>query len=233
MDMNKTLKVVLIAVTTLLVLILAVLVFNKYVDATFKLKAKIPTDAKVSSESIEAKNTDDIEELQQYKNLINNLNGYLSCTYYGWADDDEGEETGIEFTGFSIVYNDKCYLITAGHVIEDEGTKYYDQSFFINYEWIYPELLAYALTEEVEVPDYAIFYSDEVENGLDINRNNSHPTFVLGAADLYLNAIRRFGPTRYGESGSPVINIYGEVIGIDVGFFQDIDDVLDSIDNLQ
>ena len=56
---------------------------------------------------------------------------------------------------------------------------------------------------------------------------------MLGAGDLYLNAIRRFGPARYGESGSPVINFYGEVIGIDVGIFQDIDDVLDSIDNLE
>jgi len=172
---------------------------------------------------------EDGEELRRYKNLINNLNGYLSCVYSGWADEDV--ENGIEFTGFSILYNDKCYLITAGHTIEGENIKYYGHSFYINYEWVYPELLAYELTEQV--PDYAIFYSDKVENGLDINRINTHPTFMLGAGDLYLNAIRRFGPTQYGESGSPVIDLNGEVIGIDVGFFQDIDDILDSIDNLQ
>ena len=234
MKLSKILKIVLIVTTTLFALVIAVLVFNKYVDATFKLKTEIPIETIVVNENIEAENTEDIEELRKYKNLINNLNEYLSCVYSGDAyEDDDDDDYGIEFTGFSIVYNEKCYLITAGHTIEYEDIKYYEHSFYINYEWVYPELLAYSLTDEAKVSDYAIFYSDKVENGLDINRINSHPTFVLGAGDLYLNAIRRFGPARYGESGSPVMNFYGEVIGIDVGFFQDIDDVLDSIDNLQ
>ena len=171
------------------------------------------------------------EELLKYKRLINNLNQLLSNVYYGYASNESWILDG--FTGFSLKYNDKYYLITVGHAIEDENGRYYNHRFKANFsnEWIYPKLLVYENDYYNDI-DYAILYSNKINSGLNYDLNNSYPSFVIG--NTKYNIFKRF--TAYnlipGESGSPIIDIDGEVIDIATGGFTDIDLVLEAIDNL-
>lgn len=173
------------------------------------------------------------EELEKYHSLINNLNELLSCVYYGWAINNIG---GVQdgFTAFSISHNDEIYIITAGHCVENEYGKFYNFKFKSNFsdEWIYPKLLTYE-NDYLNKNDYAIFYSDKVVDGLDYDLNSSYPKFILG--NMNNNTLREFSffDLIDGESGSPIIDIDGEVIEIATGFSVDIDLVLEAIDNLE
>ncbi len=177
---------------------------------------------------VEVENTDKINELElqlrQYKDLISNLNELLECVYYGYAENDNYQNN---FTAFSLEYNDKYYIITAGHAVEDNQYntgKYYNFRFKVDNDWIYPELIAYGVTEHL--PDYAIFYSEKINKGLDYDLIETEPDYRLRTNNrIELN--NNWGEP--GSCGSPVIDLDGEVIGLHVGYFQDIDIILDKI----
>lgn len=75
------------------------------------------------TEYIEVEDTEKIEilenELDKYKSLISNLNELLSFVYYGYASNNEWVIDG--FTAFSMVFNDKAYIVTVGHAVELGG----------------------------------------------------------------------------------------------------------------
>lgn len=182
------------------------------------------------AETVEVENTDRIEilenEIKQYQDLICNLNEYLNNIYYCYNDNGTYIVWG---TGFSLQYNDKYYLITAGHAVMQDGD-YHPNLGFKNYknEWIYPKLLKYEATETT--PDYAIFYSDKVNEGLGYDLSNTEPDYRLGV-DISIEENNTWGET--GSCGSPVIDQDGEVMGLHVGYFQDIDEVLNAIDSIE
>ncbi|NQT67094.1 MAG: trypsin-like peptidase domain-containing protein [Actinobacteria bacterium] len=175
------------------------------------------------------------EETVKYKRLINNLNELLSNVYYGYASNENWISGG--FTAFSIEYNGDYYLITAGHCVHYKDDKidtglYTSFKFKANFsnEWIYPKLLIYEVNDTV--PDYAILFSDKINDGLDFDLDNSYPNYVLGNGDN--NILKGFYTDTLidGESGSPVVDINGQVVGIATGNFVDIDIVLQTIDDL-
>ena len=61
-------------------------------------------------------------KLKSAELLINNTNPILSTVYYGTAD-TEKLEGARDFTAFSLTYNDKFFLITAGHCVEMDGER--------------------------------------------------------------------------------------------------------------
>lgn len=210
-------------------------------DSYIKQKADTTPETVIVTETVtvekivEVENTKKIEQLegevQAYKDLIGNLNELLSCVYYGYASNDNWVLDG--FTAFSIEYNKKYYLITAGHCVEPEGYgKMNSFKFKANFsnEWIYPKLLKYE-NEFYKNRDYAIFYSDKINNGLDYDLINTDKKYVLGYQEK--NLIKKF-LERYleeGESGAPVIDIDGEVIGVATGLFTDIDLIIQALDS--
>jgi len=169
-------------------------------------------------------------ELQKYKDLISNLNELLKNVYYGYASNDKYILDG--FTAFSIFYNNKYYIITAGHCVENENGKFSNFKFKANFsdEWIYPELLDYGNGNNES--DYAIFYSDKINNGLNFGTDINN-LFILGAGKL--NVIKLEEQTSIsGESGSPIINLNSEVVYINCGLYNTpIGIVLQAIDNLK
>lgn len=180
----------------------------------------------------------DYEDLTEknikYNNLIDNLNILLSNTYYGYASNGNWIIDG--FTAFNLKYNNNYYLITAGHCVENENGKFSNFKFKANFsdEWIYPELLTYKYEYDDDKPtlnvDYAIFYSDYINNGFTPEINRTYPEFVLGNGKF--NIIRNAGIAIPGESGSPIINLDGKVIGMVSAPFTDIDIILQAIDNI-
>jgi hypothetical protein len=169
-------------------------------------------------------------ELKQYQELIGNLNELLKNVYY-----IKGENTGYinEGTAFSIEYKDKFYLISAGHLVENEYGKFGNFKAKANFsdKWVYLKLLAYE-SDFINSNDYAVFYSDKIESGFNVNYDNNYIQYILG--NNINNTMRIFSIGMVdGESGSPIVNIAGEVIGIGTGNFTDIDLVLEAIDNLK
>lgn len=172
-------------------------------------------------------------ELEKYRSLVNNLNELLSNVYIGYAENENYILDG--FTAFSIEYKGKFYLITAGHCVED-----YDMGRMTNFKfkanfsnsWIYPKLLAYE-NDFYGNRDYAIFYSDKIDSGLAYDLNNSYPRFILG--NMNDNILKEFFTFNLieGESGSPILDIDGEVTEIATGSYVDIDLVVEVIDNLE
>ena len=181
------------------------------------------------------------EEVKGYENLIDNLNELLSCIYYGWASNQNWESEG--FTAFSIEYKGKFYLITAGHCVHYKDDKidtgvYTYFKFKANFsdEWVYPELLTYN-----NVDDYAVLYSNKINNGLKISKDTIYDIYnldldlyVLGNEDTGVNIFKKSGIRIEGESGSPIISQNGEVVGIVVDSLlgTPIDIVIEAIDNL-
>ena len=98
--------------------------------------------------------------------------------------------------------------------------------------WIYPKLLAYENDFESN-KDYAIFTGDKINNGFKVGRPLKI-NIILGNIDKELNIARDITKIpQEGESGSPIININGEVIGILTGGITDISRVTEAIDNLE
>lgn len=194
----------------------------------------------IVTETVEIENTERIEQLeievQQYQDLIGNLNELLKNVYYGHAENENWILDG--FTAFSIEYQGKFYLITAGHTVEEnEYGRFYNHKFKANFsdEWIYPKLLTYENDFEGN-RDYAILYSDKITSGLNFDLNNSSLRYILGNGDNNIFKEYRTYKLVEGESGSPVINIGGDVIEICIGLMiknQDINIVLEAIDNLK
>ena len=148
-----------------------------------------------------------------YQNLTANLNNLLKNVYYVYG---EGSETWVAGTGFSMVYKDKFYLITAGHIVDSEWGVHKNLRFKANFsnKWIYPKLIAYN-KDSMAGNDYAIFYSDKVKSGLELDFENDDSEFIIGCEKLSINIIKDCNTINIvGESGSPIVDTEGEVTGI-------------------
>ena len=103
-------------------------------------------------------------------------------------------------------------------------------------DWIYPELIGYK-AEFWNLDDYAVFYSEDVNDGFEISGIETTDNYLPGSIDKGLSVFRHLGDSsRRGESGSPVINEYGEVIGIYVVYglvYTPIQLALDIIDEYE
>ena len=174
------------------------------------------------------------QELEQYRDLINNLNDMLSNVYYVFGSNANYESM---FTAFSIDYEDRIYLITAGHCVHynydnlDTGVyTYFKAKANFSDTWIYPKLISYNNDFDSN-KDYAILYADNIDSGLLVDNDNDVGKFVLG--NNKLNSIRNSSiRTVDEESGSPMIDLEGEIIGIIIGdyTYTPIQLVLDNIE---
>ena len=202
--------------------------YNQLKENSYTTEVKLYSELSQQEEKLKLSQ----EEVKGYENLIDNLNEFLSCVYYGYASNENWESDG--FTAFSIFHNDEIYIITAGHCVENEYGRFYNFKFKANFTntWIYPKLLTYE-NDYYGNRDYAIFYSDKVTNGLNYDLKNSYPKFILGNIDK--NILKEFNIYNLleGESGSPVVDLDGEIIGIATGNFVDVDLVIEAIDELE
>lgn len=197
-------------------------------------KNNIGEEAIALKESLDEKN----DIIKKTDILINNFNAIQSTIYFGSAKPVNG---GPEknFTAFTIFYNKKFYLITAGHCIEYEGIKYTDFRFMANNSHIeiVPELLDFDNDYENNI-DFAIFYSRLVGTGLYTDIQNNNPLYIFGNTERKLNFLRKFNieKAKEGESGSPVLNSECKVVGLVINnnnSYTPIAKILTAIDNLK
>ncbi len=151
---------------------------------------------------------ENIERIEKYRELILGLDELNKSVYYVYSDNGT---YWVEGTGFAIKYQGSTYLITAGHIIDGEYG-YHPSPGFKDYlgNWVYPSLMKYE--NEYLGKDYAIFKA-EADNYLQVDREDNYGLFRLsleGINDCWSNAIP-------GESGSPVIDIDGEVVAVVTG----------------
>ena len=232
-----------------LILIIFVLIFLTGCSPLITDTVPVVPETIIVTETVTVEDTAKINELQkqltdsqtkteQYQDLIANLNNLLKNVYYGYAENNNYKSDG--FTAFSIKYNDKFYLITAGHCVHynyggiDTGayTSFKFKANFSN-KWIYPKLLTYE-NDFNGNRDYAIFYSDKIIAGFKTDKDNDIPEYILGNEYLDINTIKLTVSIGIeGESGSPVIDPDGEVVKIYTGNFVDIDLVIQAINNLK
>ena len=171
-------------------------------------------------------------EPEKLRSFINNFNKLLKNVYIGSADP---KEIAYTFTAFSIEYEGKYYLVTAGHCVKDNFGQEGKFKFKANFsdEWIYPELLGYN-AEFWNLDDYAVFSSDKLYSGFKVSNQETKESYLIGSMDKNLSILRNLGSgSKKGESGSPVINENGEAIGIYVVYglvYTPIQLVLDIID---
>ena len=167
------------------------------------------------------KNIEDLEkkidslktEPEKLKEFLNSLNKLLKNVYIGSSDPAEIQYT---FTAFSIEYKGKYYLITAGHCISDNFGKEGKFKFQANFssEWVYPELLVYK-AEFWNLDDYGVFFSEKINGGLEVSDEVTEDIYALGSIEKEMNVFRNLKTSsQKGESGSPVINENGDVVGI-------------------
>ena len=170
--------------------------------------------------------------------LMNNTNLILSTVFFATADTEEREEAK-DFTAFSIMYNDKYYVITAGHCVEMDGEKYKNFKFKANNKdyFISLKLIDYESNYSSNI-DYAIFYDPLIITtglypaGTDEDQT---PQYVLGNIERGLNLVKRYKDAKEGESGSPILNSKCHVIGIMIkkdGAYTPISEVLEAIDRI-
>ncbi len=189
---------------------------------------EIVVETVVVTETVVEYDNECSEELQQYKDLINNLNEYLGYVYFVYQLKSDGSSSWG--TGFSIEYGNEFYLITAGHVVDGVYGYFPNLGFELSDGWLYPELLTYE-NDYINERDYAIF-SSEIDEGFKVDLDNDNPLYRIGDTilDYKITSIE-------GESGSPVIDVDGEVTEIattDMYFYNtDIDMILETIDNLE
>src|SRR4030066_7355 len=176
-----------------------------------------------------------IKDLGNLRSLINKFNTLLKNVYIGSADP---KELAYTFTAFSVEYKGEYYLITAGHCVKDNFGKEGKFKFKANFstDWIYPELLGYK-AEFWNLDDYAVFSSDKLYSGFKISDQETKENYLIGSMDKNLSILRNLGAgSKRGESGSPVINENGEVIGIYVVYglvYTPIQLALGKIDGLE
>ena len=231
--MNKIFTIILLVLLVLSISCQSDLIADT-VPITTELVVNTVPDTVTITSIVEVENTDKINELElelkSYRALLDNLNELLGNVYYGYASNDNWILDG--FTAFSLEYKDKYYIITAGHCVENEDGKFSNFKFKANFsdEWIYPKLLTYE-NDFMYGKDYAIFYSDKIDKGFKIGEYEL-PAFILGNGKLNIikeNTAKTIG----GESGSPVVNINSEVIGIMTGSVTNITYILQAIDNIK
>ncbi len=171
--------------------------------------------------------------------LLNNTNRILSTVYFGTADLGEKEEAR-DFTAFTILFNERFYLVTAGHCIEFEGEKYSNFKFKANNKarWVYPELIAFE-NDYKNKRDYAIFYSAHLFSMGLIPASTGEdliPQYVLGNTEKDLNLVKRYSDAIHGESGSPVLNKNCHVIGLIItskGDFTPVSTILEALGKVE
>ena len=149
--------------------------------------------------------------------LLKNTNEIMMTVYFGTADLGEKKEVK-NFTAFSMIFEDKFYIITAGHCIEYDGEKYSNFKFRANNSniWIKPKLLDYK-NDSTNNNDYAIFYNGPpVSRGLIPAKKGEDlsPQYVLGNLERGLNFIKQYNSAIEGESGSPILNSSCHVSGV-------------------
>lgn len=178
-----------------------------------------------------------IAKISRAELLMNNTNRILSTIYYGTAATKEKEKN---FTGFSIIYKDKYYVITAGHCVEMNGEKFENIKFKANNKnfFISPKLIDYKNDYNNNI-DYAIFYnSNIITTGLypaSFDEDQT-PQYVLGNIEKNLNLVRRYDKAKEGESGSPILNSNCHVVGIMIkksGAYTPISVVIEALDKIE
>lgn len=209
-------------------------------EANSETEAKSVEISELTEEKNTLENDLDLteEEVKGYESLINNLNELLSCVYYGYSSNEKWISDG-GFTGFSMEYKGNYYIVTAGHMVENEYGKFINFKFKSNFsdKWVYPKLLIYD-NNYMERSDYAVFYSDILKNGFKIDDDNDKGEYILGNADVNINIIRNAGIlSKLRESGSPIIDYEGELIGISTTdlyeFYTPIITITDAIDKIE
>jgi len=180
------------------------------------------------------------DELNKYKYILDNLNEIsLKTIYYGKADNERSESWHF-FTGFSLFYKEKFYLITAGHSIELGKEKYKNFKFKPNNRdlWLTPELLYYK-NDIDNNNDFAIFKDNFIKNGLYPADDNLNPEYVFGNTTRSVNIVKVYDDdisAITGESGSPVLNSECRVIGVLIknkGEYTEIEKVLTALNQIQ
>jgi hypothetical protein len=153
--------------------------------------------------------------ISEHKILIKNLNRLMSTVYYGLAVTGDESKNEKSFTAFSMYYNDKYYIITAGHCIEHKGFEYTDFKFKSNTSniWLYPDLLYYE-NDYHNNHDFAIFYHPGIKAGLIADTVNTEPRYVLGNIHNKINFLKEFNTAESGESGSPILNSGCKLVGV-------------------
>ncbi len=201
--MSKVFKIVLMVCA--IVLALAVSGCTQYVPVVETVTETVIETVTVV-ETVTVEDTDRIEELEKeiydYKTLIPALDELRKCVYYVSGEGGSG-------TGFSLIYEGKTYLVTAGHVIDGEWG-YHPNLGFRDYQgnWIYPKLLRHDNQSGIG-KDYAIFEAT-MENYLQADNNNDTGRFRI-TTEKIVDCRNQSIP---GESGSPIIDNDGEVVGI-------------------
>lgn len=224
-----------------IIIIISVIFFTMLKSTSDKVEHYGRQVSKLSNEISEMSDFIDrrISEKSSAELLMNNTNRILTAVYHGTADLGEREEAK-SFTAFSMIYNEKFYIITAGHCIEMDGEMYTNFKFKANkgINWIKPELLEYKSDYNNNI-DYAIFYpARSVSTGLIPAGPDEDmtPQYVLGSLARKLNLVKRYDDAREGESGSPVLNSSCHVIGITIkrdGTFTPIEVLLNALAGLQ
>jgi hypothetical protein len=179
--------------------------YNKLLSDYFKEKG--------NASDLEKKITSLQNEPEKLKIFLDNLDNMLKNVFIGSSDPDPIQYT---FTAFLIEYKEKYYIITAGHCVQANFGANGKFKFKANFggEWIYPQLLAYK-AEFWNLDDYGIFSTDELTSGLKIGNERTTDIYALGSTEKGLNIFRNLDTSsQFGESGSPVVNENGEVIGI-------------------
>jgi hypothetical protein len=231
-----TLNILAFILIILVISVISVLLFiSRSINIYGTAISKIYTDLNAVDEAVSER----FRKLTGAELLLDNTNRILSTVYFGTADTDQKEDAW-DFTAFSIRYNDKYYIITAGHSVEMDGIKYKNFRFKANNSniWITPELLDYKNDYENNL-DYAVFYSNKpVTMGLiPATEDEDHsPVYILGNIENDLNLIKEYKEAKRGESGSPVLNSKCHVIGILIkkdGSYTPIKAVLSAIEKLK
>lgn len=188
----------------------------------------------VETVKVTVEDTDRIEQLEseirQYRELIANLDGYLSYVYEIKCTDAIGG-TG-NGTAFSIEYNDEIYIISAGHLVENENGMFSDFRIQVDDKWIYLKLLDYN-NDYPNKEDYAIFANKEIKYGFSVDLDNDKSLFIIGS-NKTISDCKKI--TVKGESGSPIIDTDGEITRVVItdtyAYSTNINIVLEAIDNL-
>ncbi len=175
------------------------------------------------------------QQIKEFDIIIKNFNLLLSTVYYGTAKSvDEGKNKN--FTAFGMMYKEEYYLITAGHCIKYDGIEYINFGFKSNFSglWVFPELIDYN-NDSANNNDYAIFKHSAISRGLIVDEIDKEPVYVLGNINRKINIFKKFNDAVEGESGSPILNSGGKLVGITIknnGQFTPIEVVTDALDEL-
>lgn len=171
-----------------------------------------------------------IENEEECQAIIKNFNNLVKNLFYVYGFNGSQEVFG---TGFSIIYENTPYFITAGHIV-DGKCGYHERLGFkqnLTRNWYYPKLLYYS---NKNGNDLAIFEGRNIYAGFEIDTRDS-AGFIMGNLELGENIIKSSHESIVlGESGSPVINKQGRVTGFRITAWEntDIDKVVEVLDKM-